>query len=119
MSRCTYLSAFCSFTTVLATAPAWEQHFGDVPFRVDIPSDSPFIDYELVAAASIDPAFEPLNPGETSILPIKLIKGDFSGLVTTQPQPGDIVIAYMTGLGPARPGTDRNISGRISNACGC
>src|SRR5260370_37182301 len=27
---------------------------------------------------------------------------DFSGLVTTQPQPGDIVIAYMTGLGPVQ-----------------
>src|SRR2546426_7642949 len=26
MSRCTYLSAFCRFTTVLATAPAWAQH---------------------------------------------------------------------------------------------
>jgi uncharacterized protein (TIGR03437 family) len=80
----------------------WEQGFGDVSFRLDIPSDSPFIDYELVTAPPIGPAFEPLNPGETAILPIKLIKGDFSGLVTTQPQSGDIVIAYMTGLGPVQ-----------------
>src|SRR5947209_7287069 len=112
MSRCTYLSAFCRFTTVLATTPAWEQHFGDVPFRVDIPSDSPFIDYELVAAASIDPAFEPLNPGETSILPIKLIKGISVAWSQLSPRP-------RKPFSPGSPETDRNISGRISNAGGC
>jgi uncharacterized protein (TIGR03437 family) len=80
----------------------WELHIGEIPFRLDIPSDSPFIDYELVTAVRFNPAFEPLSPGETAIAPVKLIKGDFSGLVTTQPQPGDIVITYMTGLGPVR-----------------
>jgi uncharacterized protein (TIGR03437 family) len=80
----------------------WEQHTAEVPFRLDIPSGSPFIDYELVTAVPFYPGFEPLDPGDRAIVPIKLIKGDFSGLVTTQPQPGDIVIAYMTGLGPVQ-----------------
>jgi uncharacterized protein (TIGR03437 family) len=80
----------------------WEQHTGAIPFRLDISSGSPFIDYELVAVSPFSPAFEPLDPGEAAIVPIKLVKGDFSGLVTTQPQPGDIVIAYMTGLGPVQ-----------------
>jgi uncharacterized protein (TIGR03437 family) len=80
----------------------WEQHTGDVPFRVDIPSGSPFITYELATAVPVYPAFEPLDPGESAFVPIKLIKGDFSGLITVEPQPGDIVIAYMTGLGPVK-----------------
>ena len=84
----------------VAVQVPWEQHYGDVPFRLDIASDSPFIQYELVGAVPLAPAFEPLDPGESAILPIKLIKGDFSGLVTSPPQPFDIVIAYLTGLGP-------------------
>ncbi len=80
----------------------WEQHFGDVPFLLDVPSDSPFIHYELVPVEALAPVFEPLDTGQTAVLPIKLVKGDFSGLVDTPPQPGDIVIAYMTGLGPVK-----------------
>ena len=42
----------------------------------------------------------PLRTGETSALGFKAVRGDFSALLTTDPQPGEIFHVYMTGLGP-------------------
>jgi uncharacterized protein (TIGR03437 family) len=46
------------------------------------------------------PQFEPLGPGETSVLGFKAVRGDFSGLLTSQPNPGDVIVVYVVGLGP-------------------
>lgn len=93
--------------SVVGVQIPWEQRTGDIPFRLDLPSASPFRQNQLASVTPIAPAFEPLGPGESSILGIKLIRSDFSGLLDTQPAAGDIVHAYLTGLGPARghPGT--------------
>ena len=77
----------------------WEQEPGDAQFRIDLPSSSPFRQNSLVSVGAIAPNFEPLDTGQNSVLGIKIVKGDFSGLVTEQPNPGDIVHLLMTGLG--------------------
>ncbi len=80
----------------------WEQSTGDALFRLEVPSVSPFRQFETVFIAPQAPRFEAADPGAAGIFPLKLIKGDFSGLVTEPPQPGDIVHMYMTGLGAVR-----------------
>jgi uncharacterized protein (TIGR03437 family) len=78
----------------------WEQPpFGPTPLQVSTPGPSPFEQFQNIFVVPFNPAIIPLPPGATSILGIPLVKGDFSGYVTSQPNPGDIVILYMTGLG--------------------
>src|SRR5207244_2019446 len=78
----------------------WElQGKGRAGLRADA-GNSPFVQNELVALAPMFPRFEPLGAGETSVLGFKAVRGDFSGLLTSQPKPGDVFVAYMTGLGP-------------------
>lgn len=78
----------------------WEQPSGMAQFHVALQDGSPFEQYQQVFVSAIAPAFEPLDPGETAIFPVKIVRGDWSGLQTTQPQAGDIVYLYLTGLGP-------------------
>ena len=86
-------------TSEVAIQVPWEQHTGDVPFRIDVPSDSPFISNELVTVSPLLPAFAPFGLGGIFI---ELVKVDFSALLTSPPQPAEIVHTYMTGLGPVR-----------------
>lgn len=78
----------------------WEQPAGAAQFQVAIPTGSPFQQSQSVFVSPIAPAFELLDRGQSAIFPIKIINGDWSGLQTVQPQPGDIVNIYFTGLGP-------------------
>ena len=71
-------------------------------FRLEGTSNSPFIENRTVNLTAMFPRFEPLGPGETSVLGFKAIKGDFSGLLTQNPHPGDVIVVYATGLGPVR-----------------
>jgi uncharacterized protein (TIGR03437 family) len=77
--------------------PAW-----DVPFRLDVPSESPFRQRDLVWVAAASLSFEPLDPGSPVVFPFKAVRGDFSGVLTEQPKPGDVFHVYATGLGPVR-----------------
>jgi uncharacterized protein (TIGR03437 family) len=78
----------------------WEQPTGQAQFRLNVPAGSPFQQNQTVLVSPISPTFLPLAPGQSSILGVAIVRSDFSGLLTTQPQPGDIVHVYMTGLGP-------------------
>lgn len=78
----------------------WDQPAGTAQFHLDVPSDSPFEQNQPVFVPPVSPTFLPLPAGQSSILgQVAIIRGDFSGLLTTQPKPGDIVHVYMTGLG--------------------
>jgi uncharacterized protein (TIGR03437 family) len=76
----------------------WEQKIGQNGLTVSLAAGSPFQQNDLVSVDPIAPNFERADPGQQTILGL-LIKGDFSGLLTTPPGPGDIVNAYFTGLG--------------------
>lgn len=71
---------------------AWDQRTGDIPFRLAIPSDSPFMQNETAMIFPFAPRVETESPW---------IKADFSGFVS-QPVAGEIVHMYMTGLGPVQ-----------------
>jgi uncharacterized protein (TIGR03437 family) len=79
----------------------WEQtRSWQAKFHVDVPSESPFQQDQLVTVEELSPRFAELGPGETSSLGFKAVRGDFSGLLTEDPKPGEIFHLYMTGLGP-------------------
>jgi len=81
----------------------WEQPTGQALFHLTVPTASPFEQDQTVSVLPLSLAFLTLPAGSRSFLgPIALVRGDFSGLQTTQPQSGDIVVAYMTGLGPVQ-----------------
>jgi len=86
--------------SVVAVQVPWETKPGQAVFRLDVPTDSPFHQNELVNVVGMFPRFIPLGPGQQSIFGFLAIRQNFSGFVTTQPKPGDVVVFYMTGLGP-------------------
>jgi uncharacterized protein (TIGR03437 family) len=67
---------------------------------LNTPNSSPFQASQPLALWDMLPQFVPADPGTSPLLGLKLIKADWSGLLTTQPAPGDVFYAYMTGLGP-------------------
>lgn len=73
---------------------------GQSAFRLDVATDSPFRQNQWVNIIPMFPRFLPLGPGQSSVLGFVALRGDFSGLLTSQPHPGDIIIAYVIGLGP-------------------
>lgn len=84
----------------VAVQVPWElQPPGPSAFRLDI-GDSPFRQNQWVQTYDMFPQFIPLGPGETSVLGFKAARGDFSGLLTSQPNPGDVIVVYAVGLGP-------------------
>lgn len=86
-------------STEVAVQVPWElQPPGPSTFRMDI-GDSPFRQNQWVPIYPMFPRFEPLGPGETSVLGFKAVRGDFSGLLTSQPNPGDVIVVYAVGLG--------------------
>ena len=87
-------------STEVAVQVPWElQPPGPSAFRMDI-GDSPFRQNQWVPISPMFPQFEPLGPGETSVLGFKAVRADFSGLLTSQPNPGDTIVVYAAGLGP-------------------
>ena len=87
-------------STEVAVQVPWElQPPGPCAFRLDI-GDSPFRQNQWAPIYDMFPQFVPLGPGETSVLGFKAARGDFSGLLTSQPNPGDVIVVYVVGLGP-------------------
>jgi uncharacterized protein (TIGR03437 family) len=85
----------------------WEvNRSGEMLFHMDIVTDSPFLQRQLVTIAPMAPAFLPADPGVPSALGFKAVRGDFSGLLTSAPKPGEIFVIYATGLGAVQ-GTPR------------
>jgi uncharacterized protein (TIGR03437 family) len=81
----------------------WDQPpIGPTPLQLSVPGPSPFGQFQNINVAPVDPGFLQLPSGVTTILGIAWVKGDFSGYVTSQPSPGDIVNFYMTGLGQVK-----------------
>jgi uncharacterized protein (TIGR03437 family) len=81
----------------------WETRSpAEVPFTLDIPGQTPFQQNHLTLVSPMSPAFEPLDPGQTSAVGFKAIRDDWSGLLTEDPKPGEVFHAYMTGLGPVQ-----------------
>jgi uncharacterized protein (TIGR03437 family) len=90
---------FATATELDVQAP-WElQGSTQAVFRLTT-SGSPFEQNQTVTVRGMFPRFEPLGPGESSVLGFKAVRGDFSGLLTSNPHPGDVIVLYMTGLGP-------------------
>jgi uncharacterized protein (TIGR03437 family) len=77
----------------------WEQKTGWAGLAVSLPGESPFRQNDLFTVFPIAPNIERAGAGQ-SILGLKWIKGDFSGLLTAPPRAGDLIHAYFTGLGP-------------------
>jgi uncharacterized protein (TIGR03437 family) len=89
---------YANHTEVVAQVP-WELAApGSSAFRLE--SDSPFRQNQWVPILPMLPQFQPLDPNEASVLGFKAIRGDFSGLLTSQPSPGEVFVVYMTGMGP-------------------
>jgi uncharacterized protein (TIGR03437 family) len=79
----------------------WKTHTPyNTPFSITLPNDSPFQAEQPISVFPMLPAFASADPGSGALLGLKLVKSDWSGLLTSQPSPGDIFYAYMTGLGP-------------------
>ena len=79
----------------------WEiKNPGPATFRWESDGPSPFRQVEQVQIRTMLPVFEPLAAGETGLFRFKAIRGDFSGLLTSNPRPGDVIVIYATGLGP-------------------
>jgi uncharacterized protein (TIGR03437 family) len=70
----------------------------EAPLRVEVSSDTPFQQSELVHIPGMSPHFEGTPPRGVA-LPGIAIKGDWSGLFAADPQPGEIFHMYLTGLG--------------------
>jgi uncharacterized protein (TIGR03437 family) len=77
----------------------WD-NFVSPTLSLNVPSNSPFQASQPLNVFDGAPAIIPADPGVSSLFGIMIVKGDWSGLVTSPPGPGDIVYIYMTGLGP-------------------
>jgi uncharacterized protein (TIGR03437 family) len=81
----------------------WEVNLlGETLLHMDIMTSSPFLQRHLVTIRSIAPALLPADPGVPSAVGFKAVRGDFSGLLTSAPKPGEIFVMYATGLGAVK-----------------
>jgi uncharacterized protein (TIGR03437 family) len=89
-----------------------------VPPRLSfqVASDSPFQASQPLRVYDAAPAILPADPGESSLFGIKMVKGDWSGLLNSQPLPGDIVYIYMTGLGPPESPETTGVAASLTRA---
>lgn len=78
----------------------WEQKTGRASLLLNMTTESPFYQNDLIFVLPYALDIERADAGQQTLLGLKLVKGDFSGLVTSQPQPGDLITGYFTGLGP-------------------
>lgn len=74
---------------VIAQVP-WEART-PASLIVDLPSESPFRQKDLVLVSNLLPRFEPF---------FRFIGEDFSGVLTRPPRAGEVVHLYLSGLGP-------------------
>jgi uncharacterized protein (TIGR03437 family) len=79
--------------------------FGNDTLSNDLSNPSPFQAGQPLRVFEGAPGILPADPSVGSLFGIQIIKGDFSGYVTSAPLPGDIIHMYMIGLGPV---DDRN-----------
>jgi uncharacterized protein (TIGR03437 family) len=86
---------------VIAQVP-WATFPGSRMLRINVPSDSPFFGESQVFVSPTNPRLLPADRDSGSILGFKILRGDRSGPLTTQPASGDTVHIYMTGLGLVR-----------------
>jgi uncharacterized protein (TIGR03437 family) len=81
-------------------------NFAQPILSLRVASDSPFQPSQPLNVWEGAPAILPADPGQSSLFGIKIVKGDWSGLLNSQPLPGDVVYIYMIGLGwPQAPET--------------
>ncbi len=78
----------------------WEARSGSGTLRFANPGDTPFETAQAVYVAPF--AMLPETGFAGTLFGLKVVKGDFSELLTGAPAPGDVFHIYMTGLGPVR-----------------
>jgi uncharacterized protein (TIGR03437 family) len=84
---------------ITVQVPWGDQHPSSSFLAIDTPSSSPFQSRQSVNFAYFPTIFQ--GPaGQTALFGLLFVKGDWSGLLTGPPGPGDIIYTYMTGLGP-------------------
>lgn len=81
----------------------------EAPLRIDVETGSPFQQNELVHVSGMAPRFEG-TPAVGVFLPGVAIAEDFSRVLDSDPQPGQVFHMYLTGLGtvqgtPPKTGT--------------
>jgi uncharacterized protein (TIGR03437 family) len=86
---------------IVAQLP-WTILPGSRMLRLDVASDSPFLGESQMFITPTNARLLPADRDSGSILGFKILRGDRSGPLTTQPAPGDTVQIYMTGLGSVR-----------------
>ena len=77
---------------------------------------APFDGSQTITVADSYAWFMTAEPSQSSLFGLDFFKGDWSGFLTTQPGPGDIVHAYMTGLGPVRDAVQTGIPASLTTA---
>ncbi len=77
---------------------AWDNFFPPT-LSLTVASDSPFEASQPLQVYDGAPRILPSDSGQPSLFGLKIIKGDWSGLLTSQPAQGDVFYIYMTGLG--------------------
>jgi uncharacterized protein (TIGR03437 family) len=80
----------------------WQVPTVETSLTLNMPNSSPFQASEPITVFTSDTQFLFADPSQSTLLALDIVKGDWSGFVTTQPGPGDVVILYMTGLGPVQ-----------------
>lgn len=84
----------------IAVQIPWEwDNFFPPTLSLKVSGDSPFEASQPLQVFDGAPRILPSDSGQPSLFGIKIIKGDWSGLLTSQPAPGDVFYIYMTGLG--------------------
>jgi uncharacterized protein (TIGR03437 family) len=84
---------------IVAQVPWGGLHQAPDVLTIDTPNSSPFQPSQPVNVGYV-PSFFAAPAGQGTPFGLLFIKGDWSGLLTGPPGPGDIVFTYMTGLGP-------------------
>lgn len=93
----------------------WEQRTGSATITFDYATQSPFRQMQTATVFPFNPMFETADAGTYPLLGIKMIKADFSGLVTSQPTPGQIVHTYMTGLGRVQGAVETGVAAPLDS----
>jgi uncharacterized protein (TIGR03437 family) len=77
----------------------WGDNFVPTTLFLKVASDSPFEGSQPLTVYDGAPRILPSEVGQPGLFGIKIVKGDWSGLLTSLPAPGDVFYIYMTGLG--------------------
>ena len=77
----------------------WGDNFVPQTLFLRVASDSPFEGSQPLRVYAGAPRILPSDEGQPGLFGLKIVKGDWSGLLTSQPATGDVFYLYMTGLG--------------------